>query len=169
MNRRFDGGGGFRPMRQPPVSVGEELDVKIEAVGEKGDGIAKKEGFVLFVPGVQEGDEVRVRITKVLHKVGFAESIGPAQSTPVASEKKKPKFEKKEYNKEEESEEGHEEKAKDTEDFGEEEEKTEEKTEEKAEYKKEEEPEDEGTEEKTDADEKDDDAEDEEIDQADQY
>ena len=28
-----------------PVNVGDELDVKIEAVGEKGDGIAKKEGF----------------------------------------------------------------------------------------------------------------------------
>ncbi len=164
MNQRFGGGGGFRPMRQPPVSVGEELDVKIEAVGEKGDGIAKKEGFVLFVPGVHEGDEVRVKVTKVLHKVGFAESIGPAQSTPVVSEKK-PKFEKKEYNKEEESEEGPE-KAKDTEDFGEEEEKTEEK-EEKAEYKKEEEPEDKAAEE--DADEDDDDTEDEEIDQADKY
>ncbi|PIN78502.1 deoxyribonuclease, partial [Candidatus Woesearchaeota archaeon CG10_big_fil_rev_8_21_14_0_10_34_8] len=34
-----------------PVQVGEELDVTIEAVGEKGDGVAKKNGFVLFVPG----------------------------------------------------------------------------------------------------------------------
>ena len=33
-----------------PVNVGDELDVKIEAVGEKGDGIAKKDGFVLFIP-----------------------------------------------------------------------------------------------------------------------
>ncbi|MFH0868366.1 MAG: TRAM domain-containing protein, partial [Candidatus Woesearchaeota archaeon] len=33
-----------------PVKVGDEIDVKIEAVGEKGDGIAKKDGFVLFVP-----------------------------------------------------------------------------------------------------------------------
>lgn len=146
-------------MRQPPVKVGEELDVKIEAVGEKGDGIAKKDGFVLFVPGVHEGDEVRVRVTKVLNKVGFAESIGAAQSTPVVSQPK-PRFEKKdEYNKEEESEDKPEEKAQDTEDFGEE--KTEEKTEEKEEYKKEETPEDA----KEDAD----DSEDEEIDQADQY
>jgi predicted RNA-binding protein with TRAM domain len=141
-------------MRQPPVKVGEELDVKIEAVGEKGDGIAKKDGFVLFVPAVHEGDEVRVRVTKVLNKVGFAESIGAAQSTPVVSQPK-PRFEKKEYNKEEESEDEPEEKAQDTEDFGEE------KTE-KEEYKKEEVSED--------ADEDaEDDAEDEEIDQADQY
>ncbi|MDP6294220.1 MAG: TRAM domain-containing protein, partial [Candidatus Woesearchaeota archaeon] len=53
--------------QKPPVSVGEEIDVTIEAVGEKGDGIAKKEGFVLFVPGVKEGDQVRIKITKVLN------------------------------------------------------------------------------------------------------
>ncbi len=60
----------------PPVNVGDVLDVKIEAVGEKGDGIAKKDGFVLFVPGVKEGDEVKVKVTKVLRKVGFAEVVG---------------------------------------------------------------------------------------------
>ncbi len=69
----------YEGFRNPPVQVGEEVDVKIEAVGEKGDGIAKRNGFVLFVPGVKEGDEVRIKITKVLRKVGFAEVIGSAQ------------------------------------------------------------------------------------------
>jgi len=51
--------GNFNQRRSfAPVKVGEELDVKIEAVGEKGDGVCKKNGFVLFVPGVKEGDEV---------------------------------------------------------------------------------------------------------------
>ena len=68
--------GGFEQRTFAPVKVGEELDVKIEAVGEKGDGIAKKNGFVLFIPGVKEGDEVRIRVTKVLRKVGFAEVVG---------------------------------------------------------------------------------------------
>ncbi|MBW2966394.1 TRAM domain-containing protein, partial [Candidatus Woesearchaeota archaeon] len=77
---------GNRPRSFSPVKVGDELDVKIEAVGAKGDGIAKKEGFVLFIPGVKEGDEVRIRVTKVLHKVGFAEVIGEAQSTPKTEE-----------------------------------------------------------------------------------
>ncbi len=74
--------GGFN---NPPVKVGDELDVTIEAVGEKGDGIAKKDGFVLFIPGVKEGAQVRVRITRVLRKVGFAEVVG-AGSAPVESE-----------------------------------------------------------------------------------
>ncbi len=78
-NRR--GGGGFGGSRgggmsTPPVNVGDELDVTIEAVGEKGDGIAKKNGFVLFVPGVKEGQQVKIRVTKVLRKVGFAEVVG---------------------------------------------------------------------------------------------
>lgn len=92
--------GNFNQRRSfAPVKVGEELDVKIEAVGEKGDGICKKDGFVLFVPGAKEGDEVKVRITKVLRRVGFAEII--------QSEGKKAKTEKKprKAKKEEESEE----------------------------------------------------------------
>jgi len=74
---RFGGSRFERPTA--PVREGEELDVKIEAVGEKGDGIAKKDGFVLFVPNVKEGDEVRIRVNKVLRKVGFAEVIGQPQ------------------------------------------------------------------------------------------
>jgi predicted RNA-binding protein with TRAM domain len=78
-------GGGRRPQAQfSPVKEGEEIDVKIEAVGEKGDGIAKKNGFVIFVPGVQENDEVRIRVTRVLKKVGFAEVIGKALG-PIAA------------------------------------------------------------------------------------
>jgi len=60
---------------EPPVNVGETYEVSINAVGGKGDGIAKVKGFVVFVPGVQQGDYVKIRITKVLPKVGFAELV----------------------------------------------------------------------------------------------
>lgn len=83
-------GFGFRPSGGPssaPVKVGEEIDVKIEAVGEKGDGIAKVKGFVLFVPGVKEGDSVKVRVTRILRKVGFAEVVGaPSQAAEAPAE-----------------------------------------------------------------------------------
>lgn len=75
-----------------PVQVGDELDVTIEAVGEKGDGIAKKDGFVLFIPNTSEGDNVKVRVTKVLRRVGFAEVVGqgekpkPKQPAPEDTE-----------------------------------------------------------------------------------
>lgn len=78
-------GGGMRPSFAP-VKVGEELDVKIEAVGEKGDGVAKVKGFVLFVPGVKEGQTVRIKVTRVLSKVGFAEVVGAVQSEEGSEE-----------------------------------------------------------------------------------
>jgi len=68
----------MKNLRIPPVKEGEEIDVVIEAVGKKGDGIAKKDGFVIIVPNAKEGDRVRVKMTKVLLKVGFAEIIGKA-------------------------------------------------------------------------------------------
>jgi predicted RNA-binding protein with TRAM domain len=57
---------------QAPVKEGEMHDVLIKAVGEKGDGIARVGGFVLFVSGVKKGAYVKIKITKVLEKVGFA-------------------------------------------------------------------------------------------------
>ncbi|MBR9676971.1 TRAM domain-containing protein, partial [Candidatus Woesearchaeota archaeon] len=75
---RFGGGQRFVPVRE-----GDELDVTIEAVGEKGDGIAKKDGFVLFVPNAKEGDTVRVKVSKVLRKVGFADIVGEAKEAPA--------------------------------------------------------------------------------------
>lgn len=100
--------------RFAPVKEGDELDVKIEAVGEKGDGIAKKQGFVLFVPNAKTGDEVRVRVTRVLRNAGFAEVIGGATSKP--EEKPEPKEEDEVAELEENS------KEQDSEDFGESEE-----------------------------------------------
>ncbi len=77
-NRRFSENRSDRSFA--PVNVGDELDLKIEAVGEKGDGIAKVKGFVIFVPGVKQGEDVKVRITKVLRKVGFGEVVGKESS-----------------------------------------------------------------------------------------
>lgn len=89
-NRDFSGGGGsFGSSKVAPVKVGEEVDVMIEAVGAKGDGIAKKEGFVIFVPSTSQGDNVRIRITKVLSNVAFAEAIGKAEGAPSSSPPKR--------------------------------------------------------------------------------
>jgi len=58
-----------------PVSVGETYDVRIEGVGREGDGIARIEGFVVFVPNTRKGESVRIRITKVSRRVAFAEVV----------------------------------------------------------------------------------------------
>jgi len=110
--------GGFRGggVSTPPVKVGDELDVTVEAVGEKGDGLAKKNGFVLFIPGVKEGQQVKIRVTKVLRKVGFAEVIGEGAPAPAEAQAEAPK----EAAEEAPAEEAPAESAEDSESFGEE-------------------------------------------------
>ena len=58
-----------------PVKVGDELEVKVEAVAAKGDGIAKKDGFVIFVKGAKEGDTIKVRITDVKARFAIGEIV----------------------------------------------------------------------------------------------
>ena len=58
-----------------PVNEGEEYDVKIEDVGRDGDGIARIEGFVVFVTGAKLGDEVKVKVTTIKRNFAFAEIV----------------------------------------------------------------------------------------------
>ena len=62
-------------MEIAPVKVGEEYTVKIINVGKRGDGVAKIEGFVVFIPKARKGEEVKVKITKVLRNFAFAEKV----------------------------------------------------------------------------------------------
>ena len=58
-----------------PVKEGETYKVTIEDMGKGGDGIARVEGFVVFVPETQKGDTVTVKVTSVKSKFAFAEKI----------------------------------------------------------------------------------------------
>ncbi len=75
-----------REFQKPPVNVGDEFDTIIEGVGEKGDGFTRKDGFVIFVPNVKKGDAVKVKVTKVLAKVGFGEVVGKSTTPAPAAE-----------------------------------------------------------------------------------
>ena len=56
-----------------PVEEGETYDVTIEDIAREGDGIARVSGFVIFVPETQVGDEVTIKVTRVLRKFAFGE------------------------------------------------------------------------------------------------
>ena len=58
-----------------PVKSGDEIEVKIEAVASKGDGIAKKDGFVIFIKNAKEGEMVKARITEVKERFAIGEVI----------------------------------------------------------------------------------------------
>jgi predicted RNA-binding protein with TRAM domain len=84
-------GGGDRRGIKPnyflpkPVKVGDEIDVTIEAQASKGDGIAKKDGFVIFVKDAKQGQSVKVRITDVRARFALGEMVGEASAAPAAS------------------------------------------------------------------------------------
>ena len=79
------GGGGddrgdFGPK---PVKVGDELDLTIEAIAAKGDGIAKKDGFVIFIKGAQMGQTYKIKITEIKARSAVGE-IATGEPAPTA-------------------------------------------------------------------------------------
>jgi predicted RNA-binding protein with TRAM domain len=89
--RRFGGGGGgfggrkrsFGYSQDKPVKEGEIYDIEIIEVGSRGDGIAKIQNFVIFIPGTQKGQKVRVKITQVRASSAVGEVVpeGGSQAT----------------------------------------------------------------------------------------
>ncbi|AEH61660.1 translation initiation factor aIF-2, beta subunit [Methanosalsum zhilinae DSM 4017] len=57
------------------IEEGKQYEVKIEAVGSKGDGIAKVGKFTIFVPGASQGDVVNIRIKRISGTLAFAEKV----------------------------------------------------------------------------------------------
>jgi predicted RNA-binding protein with TRAM domain len=71
----FGGGFGGGSDAPKPVKIGDEIDVTIEAVAAKGDGIAKKDGFVIFVPGAQLNEQIKIRIKDVKARYATGEKV----------------------------------------------------------------------------------------------
>lgn len=61
--------GPFRGRRSPsgpkPVKEGDVLEVEVIEKSRKGDGVARVEGFVIFIPGAEPGQRVKIQIEKV--------------------------------------------------------------------------------------------------------
>lgn len=58
-----------------PVTVGAEYDAEIEDTAREGDGIARIEGFVIFVPGTQVGDQVRIQIDRIMRRFAIGHKV----------------------------------------------------------------------------------------------
>ncbi|MFH1623413.1 MAG: TRAM domain-containing protein [Candidatus Aenigmatarchaeota archaeon] len=68
--------GGYERELPKPIKAGDELDVEIEEVGTKGDGIARVKNFVVFVAGAKKGEKIRIRIKDVMSRFATAEKVG---------------------------------------------------------------------------------------------
>ena len=58
-----------------PVETGKEYDVHITETSRKGDGIARIQGFVIFVKGGNMGEHVKIMITEIRSRVAIARAI----------------------------------------------------------------------------------------------
>ncbi|MCW3980309.1 MAG: TRAM domain-containing protein [Candidatus Bathyarchaeota archaeon] len=58
-----------------PVEFDEEYEAKIEDMSRRGDGIAKIEGFVIFVPNTKQGEQVKFKITRVGNRFAIGELV----------------------------------------------------------------------------------------------
>jgi predicted RNA-binding protein with TRAM domain len=67
--------GGSRFGGPKPVETGKEYDVQVTEISRKGDGVARVQGFIIFVKGGRVGQKTRVRITHVGDRFATAETI----------------------------------------------------------------------------------------------
>jgi predicted RNA-binding protein with TRAM domain len=79
--RNSYGGGSYGGRRQSnfggpkPVEIGKEYDVQITERSNRGDGIARIQGFVIFVKNGKVGDKVKVKVTSVGNRFAVAEIV----------------------------------------------------------------------------------------------
>lgn len=71
-----DRGGSGSGESGPPVAQSDVLDVEIEDIGDKGDGIARVgPGYVIIIPDTQLNERVAVEVTDVRENMAFAEVV----------------------------------------------------------------------------------------------
>ena len=82
---RCEACGAFRPVAKrqsssqrtdrPDVEEGETYHVKITGTGRKGDGVAEKGKFTIFVSGAREGQTVRALVERTSGTLAFARVV----------------------------------------------------------------------------------------------
>jgi predicted RNA-binding protein with TRAM domain len=80
-----DSQSGQRPsgsfFKEKPVKVGEEIDVTVSEVSRRGDGVARVQGFVIFIPTAKQGMQAKIRIKEIRPNFATAELIESGAST----------------------------------------------------------------------------------------
>ncbi len=76
--------GAHRPVRKRKaktvvpkdlIEEGETYELRIESVGRKGDGIAKVDKYMIFVPRTTKGEVVQAKVKKISGTLAFAELV----------------------------------------------------------------------------------------------
>jgi len=81
--RRFSQRRGFRGRSRfppKPVEVGKEYEVDVVEMSRRGEGVARIQGLVTFIPKAKQGDHVRIRITRLSRRCAEAEVVGKGEA-----------------------------------------------------------------------------------------
>ena len=79
MSRSRQGGsyegrrGHGKGFKRCPVELGKELEVEITELSPKGEGIAKSQGFVIYVPDTKPGDRVKIKVIRITERAANAQ------------------------------------------------------------------------------------------------
>ena len=65
-------GKGFK---RCPVELGEELEAEITELSPRGEGIARNQGFVIYVAGTRPGDRVKIKVIRITEKAANAQVV----------------------------------------------------------------------------------------------
>jgi predicted RNA-binding protein with TRAM domain len=80
--------GGFRRndnFGPKPVETGKDYDVQITEISRKGDGIARIQGFVIFVKNGKVGQNAKIRVVQVGNRFATAEIVNGGPSSTSSS------------------------------------------------------------------------------------
>jgi len=81
---RCDACGGHRPVRKrrartepagSELQEGQELDVEIQSVSKRGDGVVRMGRYIMYVARGKPGQKVKVRITRISGSIVFTEQV----------------------------------------------------------------------------------------------
>ncbi|UCE37730.1 MAG: translation initiation factor IF-2 subunit beta [Thermoplasmata archaeon] len=67
--------GSRGPEPQAVLEVGKVYELMIQDVGRKGDGMAKRGGYIIYVPGTAKGAKVKVQIENVSGTIAFGKVV----------------------------------------------------------------------------------------------
>lgn len=70
-------------MANDSFNAGDEFAVDIETFIEGNKGIARKDQMIFIIYGANEAGPARVKVSRILNKIGFADYVGPASSEEV--------------------------------------------------------------------------------------
>jgi predicted RNA-binding protein with TRAM domain len=85
--------GGFRRndnFGPKPVETGKDYDVQITEISRKGDGIARIQGFVIFVKNGKVGQNAKIRVVQVGNRFATAEIVNGGPSSTSSSSSSSP-------------------------------------------------------------------------------